>query len=76
MKENIDLLEEAKKRYPVGCIYLALPYATPILVTPNFYPRYYGYGTNRIMMEDGCGLVYKEGEWAKVLSTPELYPIF
>ena len=68
--EEDKLLEEAKRRYPVGTkIRSSLtPSCTKIIESSNFY----WYHNTDIVADTECGIsVYTKGRWAEVIETPK-----
>lgn len=74
-KNNL-LLEEAKKRYPLGCSYIGVnssdgsPNGSKYTPT-EIEPYWYGEG-DTIALQSGKGLVYACGKWAEIIATPDI----
>lgn len=60
------LLEEAKRRYPVGTTYTNLSWGELnfTVVTQSFNVK----NPNLVFAEDGKGVLYKNGQWAPIVS--------
>lgn len=77
-EEKDNLLEEAKRRYPVGCTYISLNINgdpnglkwTPTKVSPFWFDN------RRIAVQECQGIVYSNGKWAEIVSKPEEKPQF
>lgn len=63
-----ELLEEARRRFPAGCTYKTTDGGTYINLTPS---QPYWWNKVGIALEEGCGLVYKNGLWGELVKVVE-----
>jgi len=64
-----ELLEEAKRRFPVGTKFKQI--SNEKIYEAETTPHFYYHGENYIAVRDLHGVVYKDGVWAEVISLPE-----
>jgi hypothetical protein len=64
---NLDLIEEAKRRYPSGTVFKSCGYGNPEVVIGN-EPSFYWHTYGSIAPNESGGLVYKDGKWAEIVS--------
>lgn len=61
-----ELLSEAKRRYPIGTKFIGMTSNIEIAeIDPFFYDNYY----KRIAVKDVSGVVYFDGQWAKIIKS-------
>ncbi len=65
-----DLLEEAKRRYPVGTIYMTVDYYRDDLPETVEHQTFSYSGLNCIFAEAGKGILYNNGSWAEIIESP------
>ena len=63
-----ELLEQAKKKYPVGTRYKSAGYSETEYVVEK---QTFEYDDGNIRGEDGKGILYREGKWAKIIEPPK-----
>jgi hypothetical protein len=59
-----ELLEQAKKKYPVGTRYKSAGYSETEYVVEK---QTFEYDDGNIRGEDGKGILYREGKWAEII---------
>lgn len=67
-----DLLEEAKKRYPIGTKYKCAAGGTILTVEKQSFTKI---GKDTIHAESGKGCLFYDGKWAEIVSEDETYNI-
>jgi len=60
-----EILEEAKRRYPIGTKYISAAESDDIEYESK-YGRFQIIGTDTIWGDSGEGVLYQDGEWAKI----------
>ncbi len=68
-KEQELLLEEAKRRYPVGTHFHSLGGVRNKVIE---HSKFYFKCANTVIRFDSNGMVYNNGEWAEIISKPNL----
>jgi hypothetical protein len=73
------LLEQAKKKYPVGTRYKSVVYSGEVYVVEE---QTFKHANGNIHGEDGKGILYRDGKWAEIIKeetllekAQRLYPI-
>lgn len=67
-----ELLEEAKKKYPVGTKFISVINKLHKSSVKNNYYAFYNNNYNEIVVNSSFGAsIYKNGKWAEIISLPE-----
>lgn len=67
-KQDNSLLEEAKKRYPIGTKFITAGNSKEIFIVKT--DEFYWYISDTIANRNTNGLIYKNGKWAEIIEEP------
>ena len=64
----VDIQAECKRKFPIGCTFIAIDHRDPYVLRSD--REVYRIVGNMIYAHSGAGCLYKDGEWAKLVSLP------